>query len=145
MRAWSVERANSDGLNAARGLLTKSGLPTDGLEETELWCVRNGATGVAGIAGLEVWGTQGLLRSVVVDGERRGTGLGRALVKHVIEEASAKGLTELYLITETAPGFFEKLGFRRCARKVVKGQVLRSVEFTSACPDTAPVMMLKLK
>jgi len=131
-------------MNAARRLLTKSDLPTDGLEETELWCVRDGISGLTGIAGLETWGSQGLVRSVVVKDKHRRSGVGKALITHVVEEASTKGLTELYLITETTPGFFEKLGFRHYGRERVRGPVLSSEEFASACPDTAPVMKLKV-
>jgi amino-acid N-acetyltransferase len=138
-----VERARARDLAAARRLLAESDLTTQGLEEAELWCVREAGSAV-GVAGLETWGSQGLLRSVVVQKEHRGEGMGKHLVERVSKEARTKGLSELYLITETAPHFFEKLGFESVERKKVKGKVLNSIEFRGACSETAPVMRLRL-
>jgi amino-acid N-acetyltransferase len=143
-QAWKVEKASPEDSRAARQLLSDSELPTEGLEDTELWCVREGSR-VIGAAGLEIWGRQGLLRSVAVDRRYRESGVGNALVKHVSKEASAKGLSELYLITETAPRFFERFGFEPFERKKVEGMVLNSVEFRGACSVTAPVMRLTLQ
>ena len=139
-----VEKASAEDLESARSLLTISDLPTQGLEETELWRVRDKDGRILGIAGLETWGRQGLLRSVVVADARRNEGIGRSLVRRVTEEARERGVRELYLITETAPRFFEKLGFRPLERKRVEGEVLNSVEFKGACAETAPVMLLRL-
>ena len=144
-QGWKVEKARPNDLKALRRLIEASELPADGLEDAELWCVRDSASRVLGAAGLETWGRQGLLRSVVVDGKLRGSGVGRALVERILEEGSAKDLAELYLITETAPPFFEKFGFRPVERKKVKGDVLNSMEFKEACPDTATVMRLRLR
>jgi amino-acid N-acetyltransferase len=133
-------------LGSAMRLLSDSELPTDGLAQTELWCVRHGLpSAVIGIAGLEVWGRQGLVRSVVVRHDQRRSGVGKALVECVLAAASTKNLTELYLITETAPGFFGRFGFESLERRQVSGEILNSAEFRGACPDTAPVMRLALR
>ncbi len=145
-QSWEVERVASGDLDGVRRLLSESKLPVDGLDETELWRVRKSSRGaVIGIAGLETWGRQGLVRSVVVDDSHRRSGVGRALVERVFEEARVRHLLELYLITETAPLFFERLGFEPLERRKVKDAVLDSVEFRGACPDTAPVMRLDLE
>lgn len=141
---WKVERAGSKDWNSARRLLSDSGLPTQGLEKAELWCVRDVEDRVVGIAGLETWGRQGLLRSVAVEGRYRKGGMGKALVERIFKEAKVRHLDELYLITETAPDFFEKFGFTSYGRENVKGKVLDSTEFKGACPETAPVMKLTL-
>ena len=142
--SWRVAKAGPRDLKNARRLLEASELTVDGLEETELWCVRGESGGLIGIAGLETWGRQGLLRSVVVDGKYRKSGVGKALVEHVFEEASSRELAELFLITETASRFFERFGFTPFERKKVSGKVLNSVEFREACPETAPVMRIVL-
>ena len=50
----------------------------------------------------------------------------------------------VYLLTETAAEFFPRFGFRPIARDTVDPAVRASVEFTSACPDTALVMVKEL-
>jgi amino-acid N-acetyltransferase len=144
-QSWKVVRAEPEESSSARSLLSGSDLPTQGLDETELWCVRDGAGRVLGIAGLETWGEQGLLRSVVVEEDHRRDGVGSALVERIIKEANARGLAELYLITETAPLFFQRFGFNSFDRKNVVGPVLGSIEFKEACAETAPVMRLALR
>jgi N-acetylglutamate synthase-like GNAT family acetyltransferase len=119
-------------------------LPLDGLEETKLWILQSGDGEVMGVAGLEVYGKQGLLRSLAVKGQLHNQGLGKALVNHVIGEAKKKGVIDLFLLTTTAPKFFEKLGFKEESREKVTGLIAESVEFKSACPKTAVLMRLKL-
>jgi amino-acid N-acetyltransferase len=144
LKARKVEKMEAKDLSAAQELLSKYDLPTDGLDETELWCVRRDDRGVIGIAGLETWERQGLLRSVVVESNYRKSGVGRALVEHTLEEAMKRHLVELFLLTETASHFFGGFGFKPFKRKNVTGDILRSAEFREACPDTASVMRLAL-
>ena len=42
----------------------------------------------------------------------RGRGVGAALVRHTVRQAAALGIDRLYLHTETARGFYGKLGWR---------------------------------
>jgi len=51
----------------------------------------------------------------------------------------------VYLLTETAPGFFERLGFERVARGTFPEEVRASWEFTSGCCDSATAMKLDLE
>jgi amino-acid N-acetyltransferase len=139
---WRIDKVTSSELKSARKLLLKSDLPTQGLEEAQLWCAKDKAGRVVGVAGLEIWGRQGLLRSVVVKAENRQGGVGKALVKRVLKEAKARNLAESYLLTETAPNFFSKFGFKHATRSSVRGNVLNSVEFRKACPDTAPMKLI---
>lgn len=104
---------------------------------------REGAR-VTGCAAVERYGTAGLLRSVAVDQERRGAGLGIRLTTAALELARARGVRTLYLLTETAAGFFPRFGFQPIARADVAPAVRASVEFTSACPDTALAMVKEL-
>ena len=129
----------------ARKLISASGLPRGGLDDADLWCVIGERRRIIGVAGLEAWGRQGLLRSVAVGIGNRNAGLGTSLVRHVIAEARKKKLSEVYLITETAPSFFERLGFSAIDRSRVRGGVLKSFEFEEACPATAPVMWMDLR
>lgn len=139
-----VQKAGNAERTQASALLTTCDLPLDGLEETELWCVKGSGRRLVAVAGLETRGEQSLLRSVAVEKEHRNSGVGGRLVSEVLAAARSRGVKEVYLITESAPLFFRRFGFRNFARERVKGDVLQSAEFRGACPESAPVMRIVL-
>ena len=143
LQSWKVEKVRAPERGAASELISACGLPEEGLDDTELWCVKGEGRKLLGVAGLETWERQGLLRSVAVENEHRKALVGTSLVRHVISEARKKRMREVYLITET-PLFFERLGFSAIDRSSVRGSVLNSVEFKGACPETAPAMRMDL-
>jgi amino-acid N-acetyltransferase len=139
-----AERVESAERKEAKALLVRCNLPLAGLDQAELWCVKGGDGHLLAVAGLETWGSQTLLRSVAVEDENRGLGIGSLLVAHVLKAAKSKKAAEVYLLTETAPLFFRELGFKKFARSRVKGAILGSSEFRGACPESARVMRLVL-
>ena len=98
-----------------------------------------------GAAGVEVYGGAGLLRSVAVDPDWRGRGLGQRLTEERLRWAAARGLGTVYLLTTTAAGFFPRLGFAPVARDEVPPEVRGSLQFAGVCPSTAAVMALRLE
>lgn len=54
-------------------------------------------------------------------------------------------MTQVYLLTETAAEFFSRFGLSVVDRTQVPPAVSRSVEFTSACPENALAMVLRLE
>jgi amino-acid N-acetyltransferase len=100
---------------------------------------------VIGSAALELYGPAALLRSVAVDREHRGQGLGQRLTRAALELGSARGVSNVYLLTETARGFFGRLGFQRIPREQAEPAVGESAEFKGACPATATCMALSLQ
>jgi len=130
---------------AVVALLERSRLPDSGLADhrDSLLVVRAGGR-VVWCAALELYGEQALLRSVAVDDAMRGRGLGERLTHAALERARREGVRAVYLLTETAEGFFPRFGFEVVDRASVRGDVTRSVEFTTACPSTATVMALDL-
>ncbi len=125
-------------------LLSDFGLPLDGLDETRLWVLQSSSGEVTGVAGLESYGNQGLLRSVAVVKTLHDRGYGKLLAKYVIGEAKKMGVQEIFLLTTSAAAFFEKFGFKKENRENVIGGVAGSIEFRSACPKTAALMHLSL-
>lgn len=97
-----------------------------------------------GVAGLEVHGSDGVLRSVAVAPALRGQGLGARLTDRVLEVARSEGLNRVYLLTTTAEEYFPRHGFRRIQRSDASAAVQRSVEFREACPASAVAMVLEL-
>jgi arsenite methyltransferase len=143
--ATIVEPASAADLAAATSLLTALGLPTEGLDEHigGALVAREGGEVVGSVA-LELYGEAALLRSLAVRSDRQGTGLGTRLTEAALEEAHRAGVRELYLLTETADGFFPRFGFEHVERDEVAPAVRGSVEFTSACPESARAMRLVL-
>jgi amino-acid N-acetyltransferase len=119
-------------------------LPIDGLEKTQLWVLYSSKGRIVGVTGLEMYGKQGLLRSVAVIKNMHNQGFGTTLTSFVIEEAKKGGVTDLFLLTTTAPEFFKKIGFKEENREKIVGGIKDSVEFKSACPKTAVLMRLSL-
>jgi len=121
--------------------LTENELPTVGIEKcVENFVVaqdRNGSW--VGVAGLEVYGKSGLLRSVAVGKRFRGIGHGRSLVDSILRNAKAKGLERIYLLTDTAQAYFSGLGFEVVNRKDIEEAVKASPEFPE-CGEAAAAM-----
>ena len=65
---------------------------------------------------------------VYVKPERRGQGVGSALVRHAVREAAGMGVKKLYLHTGTARAFYEKLGWRHIGDEYYEGQVVAVME-----------------
>jgi amino-acid N-acetyltransferase len=137
-----LRSATAGDLPKVKSFLRENGLHDVGVEG----CVRNFVIiedeigSWIGVAGLETHGNNGLLRSVAVRKHSRGKGVGRALVNAVLADAGARGLTNVYLLTNDASDYFEQLGFRIVDRKDVDASIKTSVEFTVVCPDSAVVM-----
>jgi amino-acid N-acetyltransferase len=126
-------------------LLKAADLPLDGVHEAlDCFVVAEEGNDLVGVAGIEECGKSGtnaLLRSVAVKDSWRGRGLGRALVTSAIAVAEQRGARALYLLTTTADTYFPSFGFRRTTRDAVPAEVKATKEFTSACPDSATVMV----
>ena len=142
--AFKIRPAQSKDQKIIRFILLGHKLPLDGLEDTKLWVLQLSSGEFAGVAGLELYGNQGLLRSVAVSKVMHNQGYGAALTNFVIREAKKHLVQDLFLLTTTTPEFFEKLGFEEESREKVSGGIMNSVEFKSACPKTAVLMRLSM-
>ena len=142
----TIAAATSADLPALLELLGQSALPTAGLaHHLDTTLVAHEAGHVVGSAALELYGTTALLRSVAVAPGLRGRGLGQELTRHALALARRRKIRTVYLLTETAGGFFPRFGFRAISRDAVDPAVQRSVEFTSACPTSALAMAAELE
>jgi amino-acid N-acetyltransferase len=143
---FSVHDAEDRELPAIRKLLAHAGLPTADLANSRpSFVVARAGDLVVGAGGLEVHGSTGLLRSIVVADRRRGAGIGRALVEAVEAAASRRNLRELVLLTETARDFFAGLGYADIARDQAPASVRESAEFRALCPESARCMLKRLR
>lgn len=142
---WKIRPARVADRGAIVRILDESGLPTD---ELELWLdsfvVAESQGKVVGVAGLELHGSCAVLRSVAVTQSHRGEGLGSQLVTRTIANARDRGMRHLYLLTTKAASYFPRHGFRPIPREEAPDEILESVEFREACPDSAVAMTLDL-
>ncbi|WP_276482293.1 arsenic resistance N-acetyltransferase ArsN2 [Paraflavitalea pollutisoli] len=97
-----------------------------------------------GFIGMETYGQYGLLRSMVVHPDYRNKHIAAILVGRLEMKAHELGITELFLLTETASGYFQKKGFVIVDRNSVPEPITRSSEFAYVCPVSATVMRKSL-
>jgi amino-acid N-acetyltransferase len=136
-----IGKARSGELQQLLSLLERNRLPLEGVQDhlEAAIVARLGGT-VVGSAVLEVYGSEALLRSVAVDADQRGKGLGLRLSEEALALAAHRGVERVFLLTETAMQFFPKLGFHPIYRSEIPKSVQRSAEFRGACPESAVAM-----
>ncbi|MBI4579297.1 MAG: N-acetyltransferase [Planctomycetes bacterium] len=82
-----------------------------------------GGPRVLGCVALElVWRDLAEIKSLAVDEEHRGRGIGRQLVRATLDEARRLGLARVFALTRERP-FFDKLGFRVVAKETLPHKV----------------------
>lgn len=141
----AVQAAAPADLQAVQALLAANALPFEDIAgHFEHFVVARGADGLVGVAGLEVHGAAGLLRSVCVSSSVRGLGLGQRLCDRIEERAAAAGLGALYLLTTTARTFFERRGYHVIDRASAPERILQTGEFQSLCPSSATCLCKRL-
>jgi len=123
-------------------LLRASELPIDDVHEQDLslFLVQGINDDVEAVGGLERHGDTALLRSVATARASRGKGLATTIVRELERIAARDGIKELYLLTESAAGYFETLGYVTRTREDVPQPIRDSRQFSSLCPDSATVM-----
>ena len=141
----NLRAAKDADLATVLALLEEAGLPKAGVEESfGTFVVAETEGHLVGVAGLEVHGGDGILRSVAVRPSYQGSGLGRRLTERILETAGNRGLGRVFLLTTTAEEFFLRHGFRPVERTDASPAVRESVEFREACPASAVAMLREL-
>lgn len=134
----SLEQADSETLPYVERLLDANDLPSaDVRAKPECFYVAVDGSERIGIGGLERYGTDGLLRSVVIERSVRGNGYGAALCDALEAKAAAAGVDRLYLLTTTAESFFASQGYVEHDRAAVPDAIRGTTEFDTLCPATA--------
>lgn len=130
----------------AMTLIKDSGLPISDITTQKLkdFLYFGDPDNLIGIIGLEIFDTVALLRSLAVSKEARGKGHGRTLVMNIETYAKNKNVKELYLLTETAENFFNKLNYTIMQKESAPESIKATSEFSSVCPVSAVLMTKKL-
>ena len=141
-----IRSGSAADFDAAVALLARANLPVADLSAASVdrFLVATVEDSIAGLIGLECYESIGLLRSLAVDSERRGAGLGRLLVAELEAQATGQGVSEMWLLTIDADTWFQHLGYEARRRDQAPEAIAQTAEFVSLCPGDAVLMQKTL-
>ncbi len=146
MSEITITPATAADLAAIKALLEASELPTAGVDEHwKTFILARDDGKIVGVGGAEAYQFAALIRSVAIVPEYRSQGIGRRIVRQLLDRLASRGVREFYLLTTTAEEYFRKRGFKTIDRDEVHPQLLSSHEFGDACPSTAICMRLVMQ
>jgi N-acetylglutamate synthase-like GNAT family acetyltransferase len=128
-----------DGLKAA---LARAGLPVDDLQDVGplFWRFERDDVPV-GFAGIEVHGSDAVLRSLLTLPPLRQQGIGGAMIDKMEVEARARGASAIYLLTRDFVPYFTKLGYAPCGRERLPPAIAATGPFAQPGFADATAMM----
>lgn len=127
-------------------LLESSDLPTSDLTDAHMshFFYAGLATNPDGVVGVQLFGADALLRSLVVGNASRRRGLGQKLVERAEQHARERGATTIYLLTTTAEAFFKARGYASTPRDRAPPSIQCTAEFSSLCPSNSAFLSKNL-
>ncbi len=122
--------------------LAATDLPTGDLGEPgrRFYAYRTLSGALVGYAGREIYAKDALLRSLVVLPDMRSKGIGKAIVARLARRTFDEGARTLWLLTTSATGYFEDLGFKRIERENVPPAILSTRQAKDICPSSAVIL-----
>ena len=145
-----IVKATNGDLASIVALLQDTNLPPDGIEShlDNFLIIRHseavaGPEFLVGSVGLEIYGESALLRSLAVHPDYQNRGVGTRLVHEITKVAKEKGITRLFLLTDTAEEYFKMKGYAVVSRNQVPEDMKQSIEFTTLC-TSSPSMMKEI-
>jgi glycerol 3-phosphatase-2 len=133
---------------AIGSLLQQAGLGADGVEDriqgTIVSSDISGSKEIDATGCVQTEAGFGILRSIAVRKPLEGKSLGMLTVAAAMARARSQGVRHVSLFTETAAGFFERLGFRRVDRGELPEPVRNSAHAAEECAATAAALVRDL-
>jgi glycerol 3-phosphatase-2 len=135
-RPWAAPGpAGADELEAVWALAGRpKGIPGWGPEG--VWVTADGDLVTTATA--EVRGGDAYLRAVATREDVRGLHLGTQVVAAAVRDAARRGAARCWLLTESAEGYFHRVGFERCERSDLPSWIVTGPAET--CPASAVAM-----
>ena len=128
---------------AMAAALAKAGLGNDVEEPHHLfWRFETDEELPVGFGGLEPYGQDALLRSVVTLPPLRNKGIGTAIVATLEAEAGLRGARSIWIVSRAAAAFFERRGYAKCLASVVPDAIRATRAFQSAVDAEVLVKLL---
>lgn len=133
-----IGTAEAGEVPAIKRLLSEAQLPSAGVtRHRRHFIVARRQGELIGAVGAEVHGGDALLRSLVVAPGHRGVGVGESLLDTLDTAAAAWGVTQWWLLTTTAEGFFAQRGFWPASLPDVPAVIAATTQFRGLCPSAA--------
>jgi len=88
-----------------------------------------------------IWEDMAEIRSLAVQPDSRGKGLGVGLVRRCLAEREEYGIRKVFVLTYI-PGFFEKLGFRKVSKDILPHKVWSDCVKCPKFPDCGETAMI---
>ena len=128
------------------GALRSAQLPIDDLRDPGRSFFRYATLGGSpvGFGGFELYGSDVLLRSMVVLPEMRGRGIGRNAALLLMRRAFDQGARNAYVLTTTAAPFFAALGFKPIDRDDAPTSIRSTRQASSLCPSSAALLAKRI-
>ncbi len=138
MKEIAFTLATSEDRVSIEQLLSESKLPfADVVTHLPHFMVAKQNTKLVGVVGLEILGDVALLRSLAVTNAEQGKGLSKVLYEKILAHAYRQNIKKLYVLTMTAEGYFNKLGFSKIPRDHAPHAIKKTKQFSNLCPGTA--------
>lgn len=132
--------------NKIEKLLKSNNLPYEDIISSKVEFITSESNGnLVGCIGIEKYGEDGLLRSLVVDDKFKNKGTGTKLLNELISQSKSGGIKKLHLLTSTADKFFADNGFQYSKRSSAPMVILKTREFTEICPSSSIYMIKEIK
>ena len=140
----TIAKASLADMPAIISLLKANDLPVDDIAPgKQQFYIATNQSQIIGAIGLETYGPDALLRSLVVNEEWRNQSVGNALYNCLVSECTGH-IRHLYLLTRTAQGYFEHRNWSVIDRNAAPEAIKASAEFSHLCPSSAVCMHLPL-
>jgi amino-acid N-acetyltransferase len=143
--SWTIRRRPL--YSSVVALLEAEGLPASDLTDAHLehFFFAGSEGSMSALMGLQMYGRDALLRSLVVSKAERGQGLGSILVRHAETYAASRHVCAIYLLTSTAEPLFSRLGYRHAERESAPVTIRSTREFADLCPASSAFMVKHIR
>ncbi len=137
--------AEESDIQAIRELICSSGLPSSDIDgKAQKIFVAESDGKIIAVGGIEKLGDVALIRSIAVTPAYRSSGIASNIYRLLEAYARSLEVEELYLMTESAKEYFQKLGFSEQEREAVPWDIKQTSQFSKLCPSSATVMFKML-
>ena len=142
---WEIRQAGAADWPEISALLQRENLPLSDIEPADLQHFRVACgAGIIGVIGLAAHAREGLVRSLVTAPQERSRGVAATLYDALESHARTLEICRLWLLTESASGFFAARGFCPEPRAAVPAWLAATRQYQELCPQTALVMSKRL-
>ncbi|MBP1763763.1 MAG: GCN5-related N-acetyltransferase [Firmicutes bacterium] len=142
---YTLRYAQPNDVEHIKSLLQANALPVVGVaQHWQSFLVADTQGCIIGALGAHYDGKKALLRSFVVNGRQRNSGIGKALLQRMLLEMQKRGIKEVFLLTETAANYFMREGFIAICRDEIPQILLKESGLDQACPCSSQCLKRQL-